>query len=146
MPQKCMECRGILLRRGLEFHVCTISKGAHTKSLETYIMILVYIYLYIYIYIYIHIYIYIYPRYWWHRRSHSILHSWEDIDSRMKDPKFKTLGVFFRRICEKWSSILLLSAYPKYVPGSALLTTNHRFASLEIYIVMNKAPIRQGWW
>ena len=32
-----------LLRRGLEFHVCTINKSAHTKkSLETYLMILVY--------------------------------------------------------------------------------------------------------
>ena len=31
-----------LLRRGLEFHVCTINKSAHTKkSLETYLMILV---------------------------------------------------------------------------------------------------------
>ena len=34
-----------LLRRGLEFHVSTISKSAHTKkSLETYLMILVYIF------------------------------------------------------------------------------------------------------
>ena len=33
-----------LLRRGLEFHVCTINKSAHTKkSLETYLMILLYI-------------------------------------------------------------------------------------------------------
>ena len=31
-----------LLRRGLEFHVCTLNKSAHTKSLETYIMILVF--------------------------------------------------------------------------------------------------------
>ena len=31
-----------LLRRGLEFDVCTINKSAHTKSLETYLMILVY--------------------------------------------------------------------------------------------------------
>ena len=32
-----------LLRRGLEFHMCTINKSAHTKikSLETYLMILV---------------------------------------------------------------------------------------------------------
>ena len=31
-----------LLQRGLEFHVCTINKSAHTKkSLETYLMILV---------------------------------------------------------------------------------------------------------
>ena len=31
-----------LLRRGLEFHVCTINKNAHTKKrLETYLMILV---------------------------------------------------------------------------------------------------------
>ena len=36
-----------LLRRGLEFHVCTINKSAHTKSLETYWLILVYIYIYI---------------------------------------------------------------------------------------------------
>ena len=37
-----------LLRRGLEFHVCTINKSAHTKkNLETYLMILVYIYIYI---------------------------------------------------------------------------------------------------
>ena len=51
-----------LLRRGLEFHVCTINKSVHTKkSLETYLMIPVYwillslgfppwiIYIYIYI-------------------------------------------------------------------------------------------------
>ena len=32
-----------LLRRGLEFHVCTINKSAYTKkSLVTYLMILVY--------------------------------------------------------------------------------------------------------
>ena len=32
-----------LFRRGLEFHVCTINKSAHTKkSLETYLMSLVY--------------------------------------------------------------------------------------------------------
>ena len=39
-----------LLRRGLEFHVCTINKSFHTKkkSLESYLMILVF---YIYIYI-----------------------------------------------------------------------------------------------
>ena len=37
-----------LLRRGLEFHVCTINKSAHTKkSLETYLMILVHILVYI---------------------------------------------------------------------------------------------------
>ena len=35
-----------LHRRGLEFHVCTINKSAHTKkSLETFLMILVYIYI-----------------------------------------------------------------------------------------------------
>ena len=32
-----------LLRRGLEFHVCTINKSAHTKkSLETYLLIFIY--------------------------------------------------------------------------------------------------------
>ena len=31
-----------LLRRGQEFHLCTIDKSAHTKSLETYLIILVY--------------------------------------------------------------------------------------------------------
>ena len=30
-----------LLRMGLEFHVCTINKSAHTKKLENYLMILV---------------------------------------------------------------------------------------------------------
>ena len=31
------------LRRGVDFHVCTINKSTHTKkSLETYLMILVY--------------------------------------------------------------------------------------------------------
>ena len=41
-----------LLRMGLEFHVCTINKSAHTKkNLETYRMPLVYIYIYIYIYL-----------------------------------------------------------------------------------------------
>ena len=37
--------RRSLLRRVLEFHVCTINKSAHTKkSLETYLMILVFTY------------------------------------------------------------------------------------------------------
>ena len=37
-----------LLRRGLEFHVCTMKKSAHIKkSLETYLMILVYLYIYL---------------------------------------------------------------------------------------------------
>ena len=38
-----MHCnRKRLLRRGLEFHVCTINKSAHTKKVwETYLMILV---------------------------------------------------------------------------------------------------------
>ena len=41
-----------LLRRGLEFHVCTINKMApYEKILETYFMILSYIYIYIYIYV-----------------------------------------------------------------------------------------------
>ena len=49
-----------LLRRRLEFYVCTFNKSAHTKiSLENYRMYLIYIY--IYIYIYICMYIYIYP-------------------------------------------------------------------------------------
>ena len=49
-----------LLRRGLEFHVCTINKSAHTKkSLETYLMMLVYIYIYIYICIYKHLLVYL---------------------------------------------------------------------------------------
>ena len=35
-----------LVRRGLDFHMCTINKSAHTKkSLETYLMILVYVYM-----------------------------------------------------------------------------------------------------
>ena len=29
---KCIEAGGILLRRGLEFYVCTINKSAHTKK------------------------------------------------------------------------------------------------------------------
>ena len=38
----CSRSRLRLLRRGLEFHVCTINKSAHTKKvLETYLMILV---------------------------------------------------------------------------------------------------------
>ena len=47
--QKLLECvqqvhcsQRRLHRRGLEFHVCTINKSAHTKkSWETYLMILV---------------------------------------------------------------------------------------------------------
>ena len=39
---KCIAAGGDLLRRGLEFHVCTINKRAHTKkNLETYRMHLV---------------------------------------------------------------------------------------------------------
>ena len=42
-------CRRRLLRRGLEFHVCTINKSANTKkSLEIYLMILVLINFYIF--------------------------------------------------------------------------------------------------
>ena len=29
---KCIAAMGRLLRRGLEFHVCTINKSAHTKK------------------------------------------------------------------------------------------------------------------
>ena len=48
-----------LLRRGLEFNVCTINKSAHTKKcLETYLIILIYVCVCIYIYIYIYIYIF----------------------------------------------------------------------------------------
>ena len=46
-------CHWRLLRRWLEFHMCTINKSAHTKSLETYCMHLVYINIYIYTDIYI---------------------------------------------------------------------------------------------
>ena len=46
-----------LLRRGLEFHVFTINKSAHTKK---FIWWSSYIYIYIYISSYIYIYIYIY--------------------------------------------------------------------------------------
>ena len=41
----CNGTKSALLRRGQEFHVCTINKSAHTKkqSLETYLMSLVYL-------------------------------------------------------------------------------------------------------
>ena len=40
---RTVHCSRRLLRRGLESHVCTINKSAHTKkSLETYLMIPVY--------------------------------------------------------------------------------------------------------
>ena len=38
-----------LLRRGLEFHVCTINKSAHTKRLWKLIVCTSYIYIYIYV-------------------------------------------------------------------------------------------------
>ena len=42
---KCNAIRRRLLRRGLEFHVCTINKSAHSqKNLENYLMILVWYY------------------------------------------------------------------------------------------------------
>ena len=41
-----------LLRRGLEFYVCTINKSAHTKKVWKLIQCSSYIYIYIYIYIY----------------------------------------------------------------------------------------------
>ena len=37
MVQQVHCSRRRLLQRGLEFHVCTINKSAHTKSLETYL-------------------------------------------------------------------------------------------------------------
>ena len=43
-----------LLRRGLEFHECTINKSAHTKKVWKLIVCTLYIYIYIYIYIYCH--------------------------------------------------------------------------------------------
>ena len=49
-----------LLRRGLEFHACTINKSAHTKKVWK--LIVCTSYLHIYIYIYIHLYIHIYMR------------------------------------------------------------------------------------
>ena len=42
-----------LLRRGLEFHVCSINKSAHTKKVWKLIVCTSFIYIYIYIYIYI---------------------------------------------------------------------------------------------
>ena len=48
MVQQVHGSRRRLFQRGLEFHVCTINKRAHTKK-ESYLMILVYIYIYIYI-------------------------------------------------------------------------------------------------
>ena len=48
-----MHCsRKRLLRSGLEFHVCTINKSAHTKKVWKVITCTSYIYIYIYIYIY----------------------------------------------------------------------------------------------
>ncbi len=39
---KCIAAGGDYFERGVEFHMCTINKSAHTKkSLETYLMILV---------------------------------------------------------------------------------------------------------
>ena len=38
---KFIAAGGDYFKGGLEFHVCTINKSAHTKSLETYLMILV---------------------------------------------------------------------------------------------------------
>ena len=46
-----------LLRRGLEFHVCTINKSAHTKKVWKLIGCTLYIYIYIYIYIYKYFYV-----------------------------------------------------------------------------------------
>ena len=58
---KCIATGRDYFEGGLEFHVCTINKSAHTvKSLVTYLMILVYITSYIYpqeIYKYILVYI-----------------------------------------------------------------------------------------
>ena len=49
-----MHCsRKRLLRRGLEFHVCTINKSAHTKKVWKLIWWSSYIYIYIYIYIFL---------------------------------------------------------------------------------------------
>ena len=48
---KCIAAGGHSFERGLEFHVCTINKSAHTKESQgNYLMILVYLYIYIYIY------------------------------------------------------------------------------------------------
>ena len=44
--------RRIFFGRGLEFHVCTLSKGAHTKKIWKLIVCASYTYIYIYIYIY----------------------------------------------------------------------------------------------
>ena len=37
----CVAAGGDYFVGGLEFHVCTINKSTHTKSLETYLMIIV---------------------------------------------------------------------------------------------------------
>ena len=63
---KCIAAGGDYFKRGLEFHVCAINKGAHTKKVWKLIICISYLYtytymhLYIYIYIFIYIYIYIY--------------------------------------------------------------------------------------
>ena len=47
---KRYKCKGRrLLRRGLEFHVCTLNKSAHTKKIWKLIVCTSYIYIYIYI-------------------------------------------------------------------------------------------------
>ena len=52
-----------LLRRGLEFRVCTINKSAHTKIVWKPIVCTSYIYIYIYVFFFIiYIYIYIYMK------------------------------------------------------------------------------------
>ena len=58
MVQQVHCSRWRLLRRGLEFHECTINKSAHTKKVwKTYLMIIIYMYMVLYVHIYIYIYI-----------------------------------------------------------------------------------------
>ena len=55
-----MHCnRRRLLRRGLEFHVCTINKSAHTKKVSKLIVCTSYIYIYVCMYVYIYVCVYI---------------------------------------------------------------------------------------
>ena len=57
---KLRGCRRRLLRRGLEFHVCTINKNAHTEKVWKLIEGTLYIYIYIYICVYIFVFVCVY--------------------------------------------------------------------------------------
>ena len=101
-----------LLWRGLEFHVCTINKGAHTKKVWKLIVCTSYIYIYIYIYI---IYKYIY--------SVGLMSAWFRSQLQVSSMSSHTDELWYNETVCPWMTIYIYSP----IGGWALSRKNYRW-------------------